>query len=121
MQLHDVAILGFRLNAPEPPEKALVRVFRIEPQAARTMLKSFPLVVKHGVSLEVARSFEAALVAIGARVEVRLCVPSIAQAAPPASAPAAREPALTLPAQAPAAPAPASHFDRPSGSAHTIM
>jgi hypothetical protein len=71
VQLYDVAILGFRLNAPEPPEKALVRVFRIEPEVARSMVRGFPLVVKRAVSFDVAMNFEAALVAIGARVELR--------------------------------------------------
>jgi hypothetical protein len=99
VSLFDVAILGFRLNTSEPPEKALVRVFGIAPETARALLKSFPVLVKRRVPLEVAQQFQEALMAIGARVELRPHSLSV----PPADA----RPSLPASALAPAVEPPA--------------
>jgi hypothetical protein len=67
----DVVIVGYRLNAREPAPKALERILRLTPDAARTVARSFPAVVAQGVREAEGEQLAEALRAAGAQVELR--------------------------------------------------
>jgi hypothetical protein len=95
---YQLVILGFRLNAGEPPAKALERVLGMDPQRAKDLTRSFPCVVGATANPEHARIHAERLTQAGAKVEVREqhlgVVPAAAQApaAPEAPSVSARVP-----------------------------
>jgi hypothetical protein len=68
---HDVVILGFRLNGPEAPAKALERLLRVSAGDARAMAKRFPCMAGADLAEAEAEALADQLRAVGARVEVR--------------------------------------------------
>jgi hypothetical protein len=67
----DVVIVGYRLNAKEPAQKALERILGLSPDAARTLARSFPAVVVEGAANDNAERIRAQLSDAGALVELR--------------------------------------------------
>jgi hypothetical protein len=90
----DIVVTAFDAE-PRQAEAALVRVFGIEPQSARRMLRALPVVARRAVPAPLAQRYLAALTSIGAQAELR---PSTN--ANPSTRPAA---GASLPAPSPSA------------------
>lgn len=72
--LFDVRLLAFDPTAAGDPADALVRVFGLDHNAARELLRRLPHVVKRGVSEEGAQKLVRALDRIGAQTEIVVSV-----------------------------------------------
>lgn len=85
-QRYNVTFLGFPKGTPigESPVDALQRVFPIDQETARSIVRAAPIVVKHDAPMSAARQYVQSLRSIGAKVELsRMEAPSFV--APPAS------------------------------------
>lgn len=75
MDAFDIVILGFDRSRPDSPAAGLQRVFPIDQGTAVRLINALPATVKRGVPQVAAEQYQAALVAIGARVELRRALP----------------------------------------------
>ena len=66
----DIIVVGFELDQSQV-EAGIVRVFGIDAQQARRLLREIPVVAKGGASRSLAERYVSALRSIGARVELR--------------------------------------------------
>lgn len=71
MDAFDIVILGFDRAGPDSPAAGLQRVFPIDQGTALRLLNALPATVKRRVPQATAEQYRSALVAIGARVELR--------------------------------------------------
>lgn len=75
MDVFDIVILGFDRSRPDSPAAGLQRVFPIDQGTAVRLINALPATVKRAVPKASAEQYEAALIAIGARVELRKSEP----------------------------------------------
>ncbi len=105
MDLWDVVITGFRLNATEKPATALQRILCLGPGEAGALAKGFPCVVRAALPAAEAQHLQSVLREAGAHVQLR----EPGRSMPPETGmPASVLPSgLPLPASPGSAPAPA--------------
>jgi hypothetical protein len=103
----DVVIVGYRLNAKEPAQKALERILGLTPDAARALARSFPAVVVQGAANDNAERIRDQLESAGATVELRASEARIERSPRELAAPAKRGGAFDLDLDLPAPKAPA--------------